>query len=102
MNKSTRRKLMGISAQVCAYKESIEDLKNDVEAIRDEEEEKYDNLLSTILVGNNIVNIALSSIATLFFIRLIDREATGETSPPLYLVGDDAHIVPFQQFSARF
>lgn len=44
MNKSTRRKLMGISAQVCAYKESIEDLKNDVEAIRDEEEEKYDNL----------------------------------------------------------
>jgi prefoldin subunit 5 len=44
MNKNTRRKLMGISAQVCAYKESIEDLKNDVEAIRDEEEEKYDNL----------------------------------------------------------
>ena len=44
MNKNTRRKLMGISAQLCAYKESIEDLKNDVEAIRDDEGEKYDNL----------------------------------------------------------
>ena len=33
--------------------------------------ERYDELLSTILVGNNVVNIALSSIATLFFVGLI-------------------------------
>ena len=33
--------------------------------------EKYDKLLSTILVGNNIVNIGLSSIATVWFIKLI-------------------------------
>ncbi|MDD6881220.1 MAG: hemolysin family protein [Firmicutes bacterium] len=32
--------------------------------------DNYDNLLSTILVGNNIVNIALSSIATVFFMSL--------------------------------
>ncbi len=32
--------------------------------------ENYDNLLSTILVGNNIVNILLSTVATLFFIEL--------------------------------
>lgn len=32
--------------------------------------EKYDSLLSTILVGNNIVNITMSSIATLLFIEL--------------------------------
>ena len=44
MNKNTRRKLMGISTQVCAYKESIEDLKSDIEVIRDEEGEKYENL----------------------------------------------------------
>ena len=31
----------------------------------------YDKLLSTILVGNNIVNIALSSIATLWFVDLL-------------------------------
>ena len=33
--------------------------------------ENYDRLLSTILVGNNIVNLSLSSVATVFFMRLI-------------------------------
>lgn len=33
--------------------------------------ESYDKLLSTILVGNNIVNIAMSSIATILFINLL-------------------------------
>ncbi len=33
--------------------------------------ENYDKLLSTILVGNNIVNIALSSIATIWFMQLL-------------------------------
>ena len=33
--------------------------------------EKYDALLSTILVGNNVVNIAMSSVATLLFVRLL-------------------------------
>ena len=33
--------------------------------------EDYDKLLSTILVGNNIVNIGLSSIATVWFVDLI-------------------------------
>lgn len=31
--------------------------------------EKYDKLISTILIGNNIVNIAVSSVATVFFIK---------------------------------
>ena len=33
--------------------------------------ERYDRLLSTILIGNNIVNILLSSLGTLFFISLL-------------------------------
>lgn len=33
--------------------------------------EKYDNLLSTILIGNNIVNITMSSIGTLLFLDLL-------------------------------
>ena len=41
--------------------------------------EKYDSLLSTILVGNNIVNIMLSSVATLFFIELISDRNTAAT-----------------------
>ena len=33
--------------------------------------DKYDKLLSTILIGNNIVNIILSSVCTVFFINLL-------------------------------
>ena len=35
--------------------------------------ENYDNLLSTILVGNNIVNIAMTSLATVLFITLYPK-----------------------------
>ena len=44
--------------------------------------ESYDKLISTILIGNNIVNIAASSIATLMFVGLIadtDLAATVST-----------------------
>ena len=37
-------------------------------------ENKYDRFLTSVLIGNNIVNIALSSIATLFFISLIANQ----------------------------
>ncbi|MBQ3079607.1 MAG: HlyC/CorC family transporter [Clostridia bacterium] len=33
--------------------------------------ESYDKLISTILIGNNIVNIALASIGTVFFVKLV-------------------------------
>ena len=42
--------------------------------------DKYDKLLSTILIGNNIVNITLSSVATVWFIQLLmntDAESYG-------------------------
>lgn len=46
-------------------------------------ESKYDRFLTSVLIGNNIVNIALSSIATLFFIGLFannpDSESIGTT-----------------------
>lgn len=38
--------------------------------------EDYDKLLSTILVGNNIVNIGLSSVATVFFLRLLNGDSS--------------------------
>ncbi len=31
--------------------------------------ERYDDLLSTLLVGNNIVNIAIASLGTILFVR---------------------------------
>ena len=41
--------------------------------------EKYDKLLSTILIGNNIVNIVLSSISTVFFINIAQSQSMGTT-----------------------
>ncbi|MBQ7986639.1 MAG: HlyC/CorC family transporter [Clostridia bacterium] len=37
--------------------------------------ENYDKLISTILIGNNIVNIACASISTLLFIDLINEQS---------------------------
>ena len=36
-------------------------------------EDRYDKVLSTILIGNNIVNIAMTAIATVLFIKLCGR-----------------------------
>lgn len=41
--------------------------------------ENYDKLISTILVGNNIVNITTSSLATLFFASLMTNSANSVT-----------------------
>lgn len=37
--------------------------------------ENYDSLLSTILIGNNIVNITSASVATVLFVKLLGEEA---------------------------
>ena len=41
--------------------------------------EKYDSLLTTVLVGNNVVNIAGTAIATILFTRMLQNENTGAT-----------------------
>ncbi len=40
-------------------------------------EEKYDKLISTILIGNNIVNITLASIGTLVFVKILQDQDLG-------------------------
>lgn len=41
--------------------------------------ENFDRFLSTVLVGNNIVNILASSVATLYFIELLGDDTKGST-----------------------
>ena len=36
-------------------------------------DENYDKMLNSVLIGNNIVNISLSSIATIFFVDLLTK-----------------------------
>jgi CBS domain containing-hemolysin-like protein len=39
--------------------------------------EQYDKLLSTVLVGNNIVNISASALATVLFVELLGKAGVG-------------------------
>lgn len=75
--------------------------------------ENYDKLVSTILIGNNIVNIAVASIGTLLFVKLYgDMGATISTVVVTVLVLIFGEITPksvakdfpekFAMFSAPF
>ena len=75
--------------------------------------EDYDKLISTILIGNNVVNIALASIGTLFFVDLLgDNGATVSTAVITVVVLIFGEITPksiakdfpekFAMFSAPF
>ena len=75
--------------------------------------EDYDKLISTILIGNNVVNIALSAIATLMFVDLLgDMGATVSTAIVTVVVLIFGEITPksiakdypekFAMFSAPF
>ena len=35
-------------------------------------EDKFDNLISTILIGNNIVNLTAATLATIFFAKILE------------------------------
>ncbi len=57
--------------------------------------ERYDNLISTILIGNNIVNIALASIGTVMFVHLYgDMGATISTAVVTVVVLIFGEITP--------
>ncbi len=43
-------------------------------------ENKYDKLISTILVGNNIVNLTASTLATIFFAMIISANSAVDSS----------------------
>lgn len=75
--------------------------------------ENYDKLLSTILIGNNIVNIAAASLGTILFVRLLgDMGATVSTIVLTVVVLIFGEITPksaakdnperFAMFSAPF
>ncbi len=48
--------------------------------------ENYDKLLSTILVGNNIVNIALASMGTVLFVELLGTYGTAVSTAVITVV----------------
>lgn len=59
-------------------------------------EENYDKLLTTILVGNNIVNITMTAIATLLFVELF-----GSYGPTLSTVVITVIVLIFGEISPK-
>lgn len=60
--------------------------------------ENYDKLISTVLVGNNIVNITMASIATLFFAALIK----GDVSVTVSTVVTTVAVLIFGEITPKF
>lgn len=63
--------------------------------------ESYDKLLSTILVGNNIVNISMSSIATLWFVKLLTDTAAAASASVISTVIITAVVLIFGEISPK-
>lgn len=61
-------------------------------------EDKYDKLISTILIGNNIVNLTASTLATLFFAQLID----GNTSALISTIVITVAVLIFGEITPKF
>ncbi len=62
-------------------------------------EDKYDKLISTILIGNNIVNLTASTLATLFFAQLI---ADGNTSALISTIVITVAVLIFGEITPKF
>lgn len=62
-------------------------------------EDKYDKLISTILIGNNIVNLTASTLATLFFAQLI---ANGNTSALISTIVITVAVLIFGEITPKF
>lgn len=63
--------------------------------------ENYDTLLSTILIGNNIVNILASSIATILFVDLLKDGSLAEWSSAISTAVLTLVILTFGEISPK-
>ena len=63
--------------------------------------DNYDKLLSTILVGNNIVNIAMSSLATLLFIDLLAGTSAASSAAAVSTVIITVVVLIFGEISPK-
>ena len=63
--------------------------------------DQYDKLLSTILVGNNIVNITLSSVATVWFIQLLIHTKAASYSSAIATAVTTVVVLIFGEISPK-
>ena len=63
--------------------------------------DSYDKLLSTILVGNNIVNIAMSSIATLLFVDALKESSVAAYASAISTAVITVSVLIFGEISPK-
>lgn len=63
--------------------------------------EKYDRLLSTVLVGNNIVNITLSSVSTMYFIALLANTPAKDMAATISTIVITVVVLLFGEISPK-
>ncbi len=64
--------------------------------------ERYDSLISTVLVGNNIVNITASSLATIFFAKIILANGLKIDSTTLSTIVMTVAVLIFGEITPKF
>lgn len=63
--------------------------------------ENYDRLLSTILVGNNIVNITLSSVSTVYFVKLLSETSVKDLAATISTIVITIVVLLFGEISPK-
>jgi len=63
--------------------------------------DNYDKLLSTLLIGNNIVNISLSSIATVWFIKLLANTSAHSYASTISTAAITVMVLIFGEISPK-
>ena len=63
--------------------------------------ENYDRLLSTILVGNNIVNITLSSVSTMYFVSLLANTSIANMAATISTIVATVVVLLFGEISPK-
>ena len=63
--------------------------------------DKYDKVISTVLVGNNIVNITMTSLATIFFIGLLKNTTTEQIAVTVSTVVMTVLVLVFGEITPK-
>ena len=63
--------------------------------------ENYDRLLSTVLVGNNIVNITLSSVSTIYFVKLLAETSAKDLAATISTIVITVVVLLFGEISPK-
>ena len=66
-----------------------------------DQSENYDRLLSTVLVGNNIVNITLSSVSTMYFVALLANTSAKNMAATISTVVITIVVLLFGEISPK-